>query len=133
MSVANQRSTPEGAKVNGSPNSVKERCFALLSMTNNIWVNIYIITNKNDNLVRNLRILFWNLMYLCPIIRKHKQGQTHRSATTLIRIKERRRRSLIHLSLSYFDNSSILTIGFFAASRNSSFSSTVGHSYFSVL
>ena len=28
----------------GSQNRVKERCFALLSMTNNIWVNIYIIT-----------------------------------------------------------------------------------------
>ena len=27
----------------GSQKRVKERCFALLSMTNNIWVNIYII------------------------------------------------------------------------------------------
>ena len=43
MSVANQRSTPVGAKVNGSQNRVKERCVALLRMTNNIWVNIYII------------------------------------------------------------------------------------------
>ena len=40
----NQRSTPEGAKVNGSQNWVKERCFALLSMTNNVWVNCYIIS-----------------------------------------------------------------------------------------
>ena len=28
----------------GSRNRVKERCIALLSMTNNIWVNSYIIT-----------------------------------------------------------------------------------------
>ena len=27
----------------GSQNRVKERCFALLSMTNNIWVNCYIV------------------------------------------------------------------------------------------
>ena len=39
-------STPAGAKVNGSQNRVKERCFALLSMTNNIWVNIYIVANN---------------------------------------------------------------------------------------
>ena len=43
MSVENQRSTPEGAKVNESQNRVKERCFALLCLTNNIWANIYII------------------------------------------------------------------------------------------
>ena len=42
MSVANQRSTPVGAKVNGSHNHAEQRCFALLSMTNNIWVNFYI-------------------------------------------------------------------------------------------
>ena len=33
MSVANQRSTPVGAKVNGSQNRVKKRYFATLSMT----------------------------------------------------------------------------------------------------
>ncbi len=30
MSVANQRSTPEGAKVNGSHNHAEQRYFALL-------------------------------------------------------------------------------------------------------
>ena len=49
MSVANQRSTPAGAKVNGSQNRVKERSFALLSITNNIGVNICIVTFIDDN------------------------------------------------------------------------------------
>ena len=39
----NRRSTPAGAKVNGSQIHPKQRCFALLSMTNNVWVNCYII------------------------------------------------------------------------------------------
>ena len=33
LTYVNQRSTPEGAKVNGSQNHVEQRCFTLLSMT----------------------------------------------------------------------------------------------------
>ena len=33
LTYVNQRSTPEGGKVNGSQNHAKQRCFALLNMT----------------------------------------------------------------------------------------------------
>ena len=39
----NQRSTPEGAKVNGSHSHAEQRYFALLSMTGVAGVNFYII------------------------------------------------------------------------------------------
>ena len=54
MSVANQRSTPVGAKVNGSQNRVKKRYFATLSMTGSAGSTAISLLMSNKTLMTYL-------------------------------------------------------------------------------